>query len=398
MGKGSGHILVVDDQRTSRRKIALAVKSLGHTFATAENGRQALDMLRAQPFDLVLLDIMMPVMDGYQVLAEMKADPGLRDIPVIVISAAQELDSVVKGIELGAEDYLPKTFDPSLLKARVDACLDKKRYRDRELEYLHQVDRLTDAASAVEAAAFEPGALLDVAERGDELGQLARVFQNMARKVHLREQRLRQQLRQLRLDMDVLRTERTEPICGYLPMDRRQALSRGESLPNRAQGAALFADISGFTPLTEALVRELGPQRGVEELPRHLNRVYGAVIAEIHRYGGSVLGFSGDAVTCWFDDRPATPAAGLRAIACGLAVQRAMAQFEAVTTPAGTAFQLSIKVAAVTGSVRRFLVGDPAIQTIEVIAGQTPALCHRGRVERGRRSSALASPGLRLPA
>ncbi|MCP4635846.1 MAG: hypothetical protein GY848_05170, partial [Methyloversatilis sp.] len=133
-------------------------------------------------------------------------------------------------------------------------------------------------------------------------------------------------------------------------------------------------------------MRELGPQRGAEELPRHLNRVYDAVIAEVHRYGGSVLSFSGDAVTCWLDDPSASDApsasgqareagdvapAGVRAIACGLAIQQVMAQFGAVTTPAGTAFSLSIKVAAVAGPVRRFLVGDPAIQTIEAIAGQT---------------------------
>ena len=84
----------------------------------------------------------------------------------------------------------------------------------------------------------------------------------------------------------------------YIPMDRRLALARGEPLPDRTHGAALFADISGFTPLTEALVRELGPQRGAEELTRHLNIVYDALIGELHSYGGCVIGFSGDAITC----------------------------------------------------------------------------------------------------
>ena len=91
----SGHILVVDDHRTNRLKMSLAVQSLGHTTVLAEDGRQALDMLCTEPFDLVLLDIVMPVINGYQVLEEMEADPNLRDIPVIVISAAQEMDSVV---------------------------------------------------------------------------------------------------------------------------------------------------------------------------------------------------------------------------------------------------------------------------------------------------------------
>ncbi len=101
-----GHILVVDDHKTNRIKMSFAVKKLGHTVDVAENGRQTLEMLRTQSFDLVLLDIVMPEMDGYQVLEQMKTDTNLRGIPVIVISAETEMTNVVKGIELGAEDYL----------------------------------------------------------------------------------------------------------------------------------------------------------------------------------------------------------------------------------------------------------------------------------------------------
>lgn len=92
-----------------------------------------------------------------------------------------------------------------------------------------------------------------------------------------------------------------ETLAAYIPMDRRQALTRGEDLPDRTNGAALFADISEFTSVTEALTRELGPRRAAEELTRQLNRVYGALIAEVQHYGGSVIGFSGDAITCWLD-------------------------------------------------------------------------------------------------
>ena len=134
-----GHILVVDDLRTNRLKLSLGLKQQGHTVAEAENGRQALDMLCAESFDLVLLDIMMPEMDGYEVLERMKKDDGLRGIPVIVISAQDELESVVRGIELGAEDYLPKSFDPVLLRARIDACLEKKRLRDMEQAYVREI-------------------------------------------------------------------------------------------------------------------------------------------------------------------------------------------------------------------------------------------------------------------
>lgn len=157
-----------------------------------------------------------------------------------------------------------------------------------------------------------------------------------------------------------------EAFAAYIPMDRRQALALGEVLPDRTQGAALFADISGFTPLTEALAQELGRRRGAEELTRQLNLVYDALIAEVDRYGGSVLGFSGDAITCWFDRDD-----GRRATACGLAMQQAMKQFAAITTPAGGTVSLAMKAAVAVGPARRFVVGDPAIQLIDVLAGAT---------------------------
>jgi two-component system cell cycle response regulator len=200
-----GHILVVDDQRTNRLKLSLGLKQQGHTVGEAENGRQALEKLRTEAFDLVLLDIMMPGMDGYQVLDTMKEDSTLRDVPVIVISAMDDLDSVVKGIQLGAEDYLPKMFDPVLLRARIGACLEKKRLRDQEVDYLRSVARVTDAAAAVEEQTFDSQTLTDVAARSDALGQLARVFSRMALEIYAREQNLKQQVQQLRIELDEAR-------------------------------------------------------------------------------------------------------------------------------------------------------------------------------------------------
>lgn len=197
-----GHILVVDDHRTTRLKLCLGLKQQGHTVGEAENGMQALEKLRDEKFDLVLLDILMPEMDGYQVLERIKENILLRDVPVIVISAMDDLESVVKGIELGAEDYLPKTFDPVLLRARIGACLEKKRLRDQEVDYLYNVARITDAAAAVEAETFDPQALVDVATRADALGQLARVFSRMASEIYLREQNLKRQVQQLRIELD----------------------------------------------------------------------------------------------------------------------------------------------------------------------------------------------------
>lgn len=379
MPDSRGRILVVDDNRLNRMMLERALVQQGYAVGTAEDGRQALDRLAAEPFDIVLLDILMPEMDGYETLAAIKGDDALRHIPVIMISAVEEMDSVVRCIEMGATDYLPKPFKPAVLRARINTSLAEKRLRDLEREYLEQVGYVADAAAAVEQAAFDPDSLDRVAARGDALGRLARVFQRMAREVHLREQRLRQQLQQLHADVEEMRKALTEPLSVYLPMDRRQAMFRGETLPDRAAGTALFADISGFTPLTSALAQELGLQRGAEELTRLLNQVYGALIAEVHRYGGSVIGFSGDAITCWLDGD-----VGLRACACALAMQQALAPFSALQTPAGSPVALAIKVAAVAGPVRRFLVGDPAIQNIEVIAGRSLDLLAQAEHQAGR--------------
>ena len=130
--RGTGHILVVDDNRMNRLMLARALEKQGHRVAFAEHGRQALEMLAAQDFDLILLDIEMPEINGYQVLERLAADVHRRDLPVIMISAVEEIDSVVRCIEMGAEDYLTKPFNPVLLKARVDASLEKKRLRDEQ--------------------------------------------------------------------------------------------------------------------------------------------------------------------------------------------------------------------------------------------------------------------------
>ncbi len=129
-----GFVLVVDDIAENRDVLSRRLKRQGYAVATTENGREALEKLHSETFDLVLLDIMMPEMDGYEVLQRLKADEALRHIPVIMISALSELDSVVRCIEMGAEDYLLKPFNPTLLKARIGACLEKKRARDREQE------------------------------------------------------------------------------------------------------------------------------------------------------------------------------------------------------------------------------------------------------------------------
>ena len=134
-------ILIVDDEPFNRDVLAQELELLDHDTVAAIHGREALARLAEDTVDLILLDVMMPEMDGIEVLRHLKADARLRHVPVIMISALDDLDSVVRCIELGAEDYLPKPFDPILLKARIGACLEKKRWRDQEVAYLERIER-----------------------------------------------------------------------------------------------------------------------------------------------------------------------------------------------------------------------------------------------------------------
>ena len=171
-----------------------------------------------------------------------------------------------------------------------------------------------------------------------------------------------------------------EDLSVYIPMDRRFAIKSGVTLAERTQGAALFADISGFTPLTEALALELGPKRGAEEISILLNQVLEAIITPIHRFTGSVIGFAGDAIICWFDRDD-----GLRGVTAALAIQGAMEPFSEVKSRSGTVFPLGIKVAVVTGPVRRFMVGNPDYVVMDVMTGATleDLAAAEGQADRG---------------
>ena len=134
-------VLVVDDNDDNRFTLSMHLETCGYSnIVSAENGREALEKMRSGPVDLVLLDIMMPVLDGYGVLEEMRSDVALRDIPVVMISALEDINSVVRCIELGATDYLTKPFNPVLLKARVDNLIEKSRYRAQEAAYLDRIE------------------------------------------------------------------------------------------------------------------------------------------------------------------------------------------------------------------------------------------------------------------
>lgn len=135
----SGHILVVEDDRMLRLMLENMLVHQGHQVSLAEDGRQAIQMMQEVDFDLVLLDLLMPEVDGYQVLELMKQDRRLHNLAVIVISGFDDMDSIVRCIEMGAEDYLSKPYNPIMLKARIGACLEKKRLRDQEQAYLSEL-------------------------------------------------------------------------------------------------------------------------------------------------------------------------------------------------------------------------------------------------------------------
>ena len=128
----TGSILVVDDDRVNRMLLAKALELEGHDVRLAEDGTVGLELLAAERADVVLLDVVMPGLDGMTVLQRMREDDALRDVPVIMVSALDDFDSVIRCIELGAEDYLSKPFDPVLLRARVNAALNKARLQDVE--------------------------------------------------------------------------------------------------------------------------------------------------------------------------------------------------------------------------------------------------------------------------
>lgn len=156
MAERGARLLVVDDNKVNRLLLARSVELQGHRVASAENGRVALERLRSEAFDLVLLDMEMPEMDGFEVMEQLVADVELRDLPVIVTSSLEGLAHVVRCIELGADDYLHKPVNPVLLKARIDSSLEKKRLRDQQQELIKRF-ATSEVAADLQQSGFALG-------------------------------------------------------------------------------------------------------------------------------------------------------------------------------------------------------------------------------------------------
>jgi class 3 adenylate cyclase/CheY-like chemotaxis protein len=289
---GRGAILVVDDDEGNREILARRLRRQGYRVEVAAGGRQALGTLGATAVDLVLLDVMMPDMDGYAVLQRLKADARLRDIPVLMISALDELDSVVRCIQLGAEDYLSKPFEPVLLQARVGACLEKKRLHDQEVRHRQ------------------------------ELAEWNRTL----------EQRVEQQVAQL---------ERLGRLKRFFsPQLAELIVAGGAEDPlktHRREVTVVFLDLRGFTAFAETA--------DPEEVMGVLREYHAAMGELILAHEGTLERFTGDGMMVFFNDPVPVPDPAERAIRMAVAMRDRVDELTVKWQKRGYDLQLGVGIA-----------------------------------------------------
>jgi class 3 adenylate cyclase/CheY-like chemotaxis protein len=269
-------ILVVDDSEDNRDMLARRLRRQGHEVLTAAGGQSGLDMLARTPVDLVLLDVMMPDLDGYAVLQRIKDDPARRDIPVLMISALDEMDSVVRCIQLGADDYLGKPFDPVLLQARVGACLEKKRLHDEEQRHRRALAEMNQTLE--QRVAEQVGQL-------ERLGRLKRFFSP--------------QLAEL-----IVAGGADDPLKTH-----------------RREVTVVFLDLRGFTAFAETSEPE-----EIMELLREYHAEMGRLILA---HEGTLERFTGDGMMVFFNDPVVVPDPAQRAIRMAVAMRDVVAGLSA---------------------------------------------------------------------
>ena len=287
-----GVILVVDDNADNRDMLGRRLTRQGYETLTAAGGRAALDTLAARPVDLVLLDVMMPDLDGYAVLQRLKTDPGLRDIPVLMISALDELSSVVRCIQLGAEDYLGKPFDPVLLQARIGACLEKKRLHDQDVRHREE---LAEWNRTLEQRVAEQVAQLE------RLGRLKRFF---------------------------------SPALAEL------IVAGGADDPlrtHRREVTVVFLDLRGFTAFAETAEPE-----EVMGVLREYHAEMGRLVLE---YEGTLERFTGDGMMIFFNDPVPVPDPAARAVRMAVAMRDRVAELAAGWRKRGWDLGLGVGIA-----------------------------------------------------
>jgi len=286
MTPSAAALLVVDDNEDNRYTLTRRLKREGYeNLTTANDGKQALELLKSKKFDLMLLDIMMPEMNGYEVLEHLKADPELRHLPVIMISALGEVESVVRCIELGAEDYLPKPFDATLLRARVGASLEKKKLRD------------------------------EVREWGRKL-----------------EERVQEQVAQL---------DRLGRLKGFFSPQLAESIisGGGEELlkTHRREVVVVFLDLRGFTAFTDSVE----PEEVMAVLGEY-HRVMGRLIMA---HEGTLERFAGDGLMIFFNDPIKLDNPAANAVKMSLAMQEQFVPLRAAWKKRGFELDLGIGIA-----------------------------------------------------
>ena len=288
----AGVILVVDDNASNRELLARRLSREGHEVHAAADGREALEMLRKRPFDLVLLDVLMPGRSGAEVLRELKADAELREIPVLMISALDEIETVIRCIELGAEDYLAKPFDAVLLRARVGACLEKKRLRDQQVQHVRELaewNRLLEQRVQDQVAQME------------RLGRLQRFFSPQVAEL-------------------ILSGETADPLKTH-----------------RRDVAVVFIDLRGFTGFAE--ISE------PEEVMAVLREYHAAVGQVILAHEGTVERFAGDSIMIFFNDPVVVPNPAERAVRMAVAIRDCIAELSLVWRKRGHQLGVGLGVA-----------------------------------------------------
>jgi adenylate cyclase len=291
-------ILVVDDDEANRDVLGRRLQRLGYGVVEARDGVEALDRLADGNIDLVLLDVMMPRLDGYAVLERQHKDAALRDIPVIMISALDQLDSIVRCIELGAEDYLPKPFDPVLLQARVGACLEKRRAHNREKELLATVTSQSEELRALNS---------DL------------------------EQRVEAQVREV---------ERLSLMERFVPPQLAEVLAAGGAellKSHRREITVLFCDLRGFTPFSETAEPE-----DVMSVLRELHNAVGPLIFE---YGGTLAQFTGDGMMVFFNDPIPCDEPAWQAVQLALAMQERASELSVAWRRRGHRLEMGVGIA-----------------------------------------------------
>jgi len=288
----AGVILVVDDNPSNRELLSRRLTREGHDVLTAGDGGEALEKLRARPCDLVLLDVLMPGRSGAEVLQELKTDPDLRHIPVLMISALDEMDTVIRCIELGAEDYLAKPFDTVLLRARVGACLEKKRLRDEQARHTR------------------------------ELGEWNQLL----------EQRVQEQVAQM---------ERLSRLKRFFVSQVADLIVAGEAedplKTHRREVVVVFLDLRGFTAFAE--VSE------PEEVMTVLREYHAAVGNIIMDHEGTVERFAGDGIMIFFNDPVVVPNPGERAVRMAVAIRDRVQELSKVWRRRGHQLGVGIGIA-----------------------------------------------------